>query len=36
VERPTDKIRPRYFLANMRYIFESAPVDQYNDILYKK
>lgn len=36
VESPTDKIRPKYFLANMKYIFETAPVNEYNDLLYKQ
>lgn len=34
VEHPTDKIKPKYFLQNMKYVFETAPVEEEKFILY--
>jgi hypothetical protein len=36
VEQPNTKIKPKQFLRNMKYIFDTAPVDTENEILYKK
>jgi len=35
VWQPSNKIKPKYFLANMKYIFETAPSNQLQDIFYK-
>lgn len=36
VEAPSKKMRPNHFLQNMKYVLETAPVDEENELLYKK
>lgn len=34
--QPSNKIKPKFFLANMKYIFETASTENLNDIFYKQ
>lgn len=36
VEKPTGRLNPSFFLANLKYIFSQNYPAEYNDILYKK
>lgn len=36
VESPTGRLKPEFFLDNLKYVFSQSYPDEYNDILYKK